>query len=84
MKNIKVTIVLDMEVPDDWEVVDHPDEIQAFKMTDGRCMYMSFLPMFSTEFHEQSTWTDESTDELTNEILEMVTDEHVTMKQVSN
>jgi hypothetical protein len=84
MKTIKVNIQLDMEVPEDWEVVDHPDDIQAFKMTDGRYMYMSFLPMFTDSYEVGSTWSSECADELGTEIVDMVSHEDVEMKLVVN
>lgn len=84
MKAIKVNIQLDMEVPEDWEVVDHPDDIHAFKMTDGRYMYMSFLPMFADSYEVGSTWSSECADELGTEIVDMVSHEDVEMKLVVN
>ena len=73
-----------MEIPDDWEVVDHPDEIQALKVGKDRYMYLSFLPMFTKEFTQESTWTSVCSDKVSNEIIEMVVEEDVKMKLVIN
>jgi hypothetical protein len=84
MKKLLVTIKLEMEIPDDWELVEHPDEIQALKMDDGNYMYMSFLPMLTKQFVEGSEWSSECTDEFSDEVLNMVLEEDVIMKLEPN
>ena len=80
MKKLLVTIKLEMEIPEDWELVEHPDEIQAVKIADDSYMYMSFLPMLSKQFKQGSEWSSECSDEFSDEVLDMVTDEDVMMK----
>jgi len=84
MRNLQVTIKLDMEVPDDWEIIDHPDGVPVLDIGDGRYMYMSFLPMFTQQIIPESEWTSECSDDFTEEVIEMVQDEVVTMKLVVN
>lgn len=80
MKKLLVTIKLELEIPDDWELVEHPDEIQALKIADNQYMYMSFLPMLTTQFDQGADWSSECSDEFSDEVLDMVIDEDVMMK----
>ncbi|HSI44893.1 MAG TPA: hypothetical protein VK950_01850 [Methylophilus sp.] len=80
MKKILVTVQVELDIPDTWSLVEHPDEVQALKLDDGRYMYMSFLPMFTTELKEGAEWSSECTDEFSDELLDMVADEEVLMK----
>jgi predicted house-cleaning noncanonical NTP pyrophosphatase (MazG superfamily) len=47
-------------------------------------MYMSFLPMFTKELVPESEWTSECSEKFTEEVVEMVQDEEVEMKIISN
>lgn len=80
MKKLLVNVQLELEIPDTWELVEHPDEVQAIKLEDGRFMYMSFLPMFTSDAQAGAEWSSECSDEFSNEILDMVADEDVIMK----
>lgn len=80
MKKLLVTIQLELDIPDTWDLVEHPDQVQAIKMDNGQYMHMSFLPMMTRDFKSGSEWSSECTDEFTNEILDMVADEDVLMK----
>ncbi len=80
MKKLLVTVQVELDIPDSWNLVEHPDEVQAIKLEDGRFMYMSFLPMFTTEAHEGAEWSSECSDEFTEQLLDMVADEEVLMK----
>lgn len=84
MKNLKVTIKLDMEIPEDWEIKPHPDGVPVLAIGDGRYMYMSFLPMFTEQVEVESEWTSECSEEFSSEVLEMVHGEEVEMKFVVN
>jgi len=84
MKRLQVTINLDMDIPDEWTLVDHPDGVPVLTLGDGRYMYMSFLPMFTKELEPESEWTSECSEKFTEEVVEMVQDEEVEMKIVAN
>ncbi len=79
MKNLKVTISLDMEIPENWEIVEHPDGVPVLSIGDGNYMYLSFLPMFTKELEPESNWTSECSDEFSNQVLDMVQGEEVEM-----
>lgn len=80
MKKLLVNVQLELEIPDNWDLVEHPDEVQAIKLDDGRFMYMSFLPMFTADPKAGADWSSECTDDFSNKILDMVADEEVSMK----
>jgi len=84
MKRLKVTIDLDMDIPEGWEIVDHPDGVPVLSIGDGRYMYMSFLPMFTDALEPESNWTSECTEAFSTEVLDMVQGEEVAMKLMVN
>lgn len=84
MKRLKVTINLDMDIPEEWTLVEHPDGVPVLTLGDGRYMYMSFLPMFTKELEPESEWTSECSAEFAEEVVEMVQDEEVDMKIIAN
>lgn len=82
MKKLQVTITLDMDIPENWTLVEHPDGVPVLTVGDGRYMYMSFMPMFTNELEPESDWTNECSDKFSAEVLDMVQDEEVEMKIV--
>jgi hypothetical protein len=84
MKKLQVTITLDMDIPEEWALIDHPDGVPVLNIGDGRYMYMSFLPMFTNELVLESNWTSECSTEFAEEVVEMVQGEDVEMKIVVN
>jgi hypothetical protein len=82
MKKLQVTITLDMDIPEDWTLVDHPDGGPVLTVDDGRYMYMSFLPMFTDSLEPESDWTSERSDKVAVQILDMIQYEKVEMKIV--
>lgn len=84
MKKLQVTITLDMDIPEEWTMVDHPDGVPVLEIGDGRYMYMSFLPMFAKELVPESDWSSECSTEFAEEVLEMVQGEDVEMKIIVN
>ncbi|WP_029148716.1 hypothetical protein [Methylophilus sp. 5] len=80
MKKLLVTIQVELDIPETWELVEHPDQVQAIKMDDGQYMHMSFLPMMTKDFNEDAEWSSECSDEFTEQVLDMVSDEDVYMK----
>lgn len=83
MKKVKVTINLLMEVPDDWEVVEHVDGIPVFDMGDGRFMDITFAPMVTSDAGEGAEWSDDFDDDFANSILDMVTECDTEMEAIT-
>ncbi len=71
MKKLTVHIHAELEVPNDWEIVEHPSGIQVLKI--GDC-YIDFdiAPLATTSDDPEATWSDED-EELTGRILDTVT-----------
>ena len=84
MKKLQVTITLDMDIPEDWTLIDHPDGVPVLIVGDSTYMYMSFLPMFTNELKPESDWTSECSSDFTEEVVEMVQVEDVAMTIVLN
>jgi hypothetical protein len=84
MKKLQVTITLDMDIPENWTLVDHPDGVPVLTVGDGRYMYMSFLPMFTNQLEPESEWTSECSPAFAEEVVEMVQGEDVVMTIVLN
>ncbi|MCX7185810.1 MAG: hypothetical protein NTW57_00965 [Methylophilales bacterium] len=84
MKKLQVTITLDMDIPEDWELVEHPDGVPVLTVGNGRYMYMSFLPMFTKGLEAESDWTSVCSEKFAAEVVEMVQGEEVEMKLVVN
>jgi hypothetical protein len=80
MRKLLVTIQVELDIPDTWELVEHPDQVQAIKMDDGQYMHMSFLPMMTRDFTENAEWSSECSEAFTEKVLDMVSDEEVYMK----
>jgi len=84
MKKLQVTITLEMDIPDDWTLVDHPDGGPVLSVDDGRYMYMSFLPMFTDSLEPDSDWTSDRADMLVVQVLDKIQYEKVEMKIVAD
>jgi hypothetical protein len=84
MKKLQVTITLDMDIPDDWMLVDHPDGVPVLTVGNGRYMYLSFLPMFAKGLEPESDWTSVCSEKFAAEVVDMVEDEIVEMNIVVN
>lgn len=84
MKKLTVKIELDMDIPDDWDILEHPDGVPVLDIGNGQYMYMSFLPMFTRELTPESDWTSACSDEFSEQVIEMVQGEDVEMKIIVN
>ncbi|OIP12672.1 MAG: hypothetical protein AUK53_07340 [Betaproteobacteria bacterium CG2_30_59_46] len=71
MKKLTIHLHAELEIPDDWEIVEHQSGIQALKIGD-RFIDFDIVPLATQEDDMDATWTDED-EELTNEILMAVT-----------
>jgi hypothetical protein len=75
MKKLKVTIQLEMSVPDDWALVETSEGTPVISLPNGQFLDLAIEPLFASD--PEDTWSStESEDEL-NEILDMVESEEV-------
>jgi hypothetical protein len=82
MKNLNITIKLEMSVPYDWELVQTSEGGQVLKLPNQQFLDMAIEPLFASDPEE--TWTStESEDEL-NDILDMLESEEVVYEFVTH
>ncbi len=75
MKRLSVTIKLELEVPDDWELRKTSEGFDVVQIGEGRYMDMSFEPLLSDDL--DGMWTDSAEDGFLNEVLDMVESEQI-------
>jgi hypothetical protein len=76
MKNLAVTIKLELEVPDDWELVKTSDGIDVLKMENGQYLDLTFEPMVTAD--AEGTWSNAVDQVFMDSLLDMVVSEDVT------
>ncbi len=82
MKKLKVTISLEMTVPDDWELVGTSDGGQVIKLPDAQFLDLTMEPLFTTD--PEATWSSTEDEDALDEILDMVESEDVTYTFVNH
>lgn len=75
MKKLKVTIQLELSVPEDWELATTSDGGQVLKLPDGQYLDMTVEPLFASDPEE--TWSSTDSEEQLNDFLELVESEDV-------
>jgi hypothetical protein len=71
MKKLSIELHAELEIPDDWELVEHGSGIFVLKIGD-RFVDFDITPLATTSNAPEATWSDED-DKFTDEILDMVT-----------
>ena len=82
MKKLKVTIQLEMSVPDDWELVDTSEGTPVLSLPDGQFMDIAIEPLFATD--PEDLWSSTDDESVLDEVLNMVESEEVTYEFVSS
>lgn len=75
MKKLSVTIQLDMEIPDDWEVHRTSEGTEVLKIGEGQYLDLTFEPMLTKD--PEGTWTNSADEEFMNVLMDMVVSEDV-------
>lgn len=75
MKKLFVTIKLEMEIPDEWELRKTSEGVDVLKIGDEQYLDMSFEPMLSRDL--DGTWMDSADDAFMTSLLDMVACEEV-------
>lgn len=78
MKKLTIHIHAELEIPDDWEIVEHQSGMPVLKIGD-KFIDFDIAPLATEENDMDATWTDED-EELTNDILMAVTGLETTLK----
>jgi len=72
MKKLTIKITAELDIPDDWELVDHEAGMQVLKVGD-RFVEFDITPLATDKNDAEAMWTDED-EKLTNEILESISE----------
>jgi hypothetical protein len=75
MKKLKVTIQLEMSVPDDWEVVSTSEGTPVLKLPNSQYLDLAIEPLFASD--PEDTWASADTEDALLDILDMVDSEEV-------
>jgi hypothetical protein len=70
MKKLTVLIRAELEIPDDWEFVEHPSGIQVLKIGE-HFVDFDIAPLSTTSASPDAEWSDSNV-ELIEEVLECV------------
>jgi hypothetical protein len=82
MKQLSVTIQLNMSVPDDWALVNTSEGTPVLKLPNGQFLDMAIEPLFATDPEE--TWTSTDDEDTLSDILDMIDSEEVTYQFVTS
>jgi hypothetical protein len=82
MKKLKVQINLEMNVPDDWELVQTSEGTPVVKLPNGQFLDLAIEPLFADDPEE--TWSSTESEEALNDILDMVESEEISYEFVTH
>lgn len=82
MKKLKVQIHLEMTVPDDWELVQTSEGTPVLQLPNGQFMDLAIEPLFASDPEE--TWSSTDSDDVLNDILDMVESEEIVYEFVTH
>jgi hypothetical protein len=82
MKKLHVTITLEMSVPDDWELSTTSEGNQVLKLPDNQFMDIAIEPLFTSDPEE--TWSSTESEDVLNDILDMVESEAVVYEFITH
>jgi len=71
MKKLTLHLEAELEIPDDWELVEHASGILVLKVGD-KFVDFDITPLATLSTAADATWSDED-EEFTEEVLDMVT-----------
>jgi hypothetical protein len=82
MKKLKVTIHVEMSVPDDWALVETSEGTPVVQMPNGLFMDLAVEPLFASDPEE--TWSSTDDETVLNDMLDMVESEEVVYEFVTH
>lgn len=81
MKTLKVTIQLDMSVPDGWELVQTSEGTPVIRMPGGTYLDLAIEPLYAAD--PEGSWSGTTNDEELEEFLDMIDSEEVSYEFVA-
>ena len=82
MKKLKVTIELEMSVPDDWQLVATSEDSPVLQLPNGVFMDIAIEPLFAS--NPEEIWSSTDDEDTLNDIMDMVESEAVTNEFVTH
>ena len=82
MKKLKVTIELEMSVPDDWQLADTSEGTPVLQLPNGVFMDIAIEPLFAS--NPEEIWSSTDDEDTLNDILDMVESEAVTYEFITH
>lgn len=82
MKKLKVTITLELSVPDDWELVETSEGGQVVKLPNNQFLDIAIEPLFASDPEE--TWRSCEDDDVLDDFLDMIDSEDVAYEFVTH
>lgn len=82
MKKLKVTITLELSVPDDWELVETSEGGQVVKLPNNQFLDIAIEPLFASDPEE--TWRSSEDDDVLDGFLDMIESEDVAYEFVTH
>lgn len=70
MKTLSIEISAQIQIPDDWELAEHPSGIQALR-AGNRWVEFDLTPLTTESDDPDAEWSDEDT-ELTHKLLDAI------------
>lgn len=71
MKKLTIHIHVELDVPNDWEIAEHPSGMAVLKIGE-RFVDFDIAPLVTDSMEPEAVWSDED-EALTGEILDAVT-----------
>jgi hypothetical protein len=82
MKKLRVTITLDLSVPEDWSVFITSEGTSVLKLPNGQFLDIAIEPLFASNPEED--WASTDDEDTLNDLLEMVENEEVVYEFVTH
>ncbi len=82
MKKLRVTIQLEMSVPEDWELAQTSEGTPVLKLPNNQFLDLAVEPLFATD--PEATWSSTEDADVLNDILDMVESEEVAYEFVTH
>ena len=81
MKTLKVTIQLDLSVPDSWELLQTSEGTPVIRIPGGTYLDLAIEPLYAAD--PEGEWSSTESEEELNEFLDMVESEEVSYEFVA-
>lgn len=82
MKKLKVTIKLEMSVPDDWELAQTSEATPVLKLPNGEYLDIAIEPLFASDPEE--TWSGAEDEDALNDFMDLIESEEVAYEFVTH